>query len=97
MPFPLQPLPVNPAKPWVVGMQSGIDHLVHGFLEAVLVKPHAPGQGAKHFDVRAAFAERLDGSVRHLQIVVPIGSLQVFVLEERGRAEERRRHNRPYQ
>ena len=89
MPFPFQPVPVNSPQPGIFRMQRRIDHLVHGFMEAVLFKSHALGQSAKHLDVGTALAQRFDGRVRHLQIVVPVCALQILVLEERGR----RKHN----
>lgn len=42
----------------------------------------------KHFDVGTALAQRRDGRIRHLQIVVSVCRLQIFVLEEGGRRQD---------
>ena len=88
VPLPLQPLAVNSLEARdCPNAKRRVDHLVNRLVEAVIVKSHALGQRAEQFHVGSALAQRLNRLLRHLQIVVPIGGLQVFVLEERGRGQ----------
>src|SRR5580700_6787019 len=88
LPFQLQPLATNSLQPRITRSQRAIDHLIDALAEAGVLESHPLGKRAEHFNIRAALAQRFNGLIRYLQVVVPVSSLQIFVLEERRRRQD---------
>jgi len=86
--FLLQPLPVNPLQSRRTTGQGLIDHAVVGFGQVIFLEPHPLSEGAEQIDIGLTLAERLDGLIRYLEVVVAVGLNQVLVFEEGGRGQD---------
>src|SRR5579884_1522287 len=83
----LQPIPRNAPEPRIGAFERGIDHLIDRLAEARLGEAHSLRKLAEHLYVALRFAYRSDRLIGNLQIVVPIGLLNIFLLEESGRRQ----------
>ncbi len=73
----------------MAGSEGLADDVVLGIAEAVFVEAQPPGQLLKDAEVRPGLAGRRQRRARHLQIVVPVGQVEIGVLEKRrGRQDD---------
>ena len=68
-------------------IEQGADHVVVGIGEARVREAHAAGQQAEDLDVALSFAGRCERGPRQLEVIVPVGGVQVGVLQEGGHRE----------
>src|SRR5215831_7538598 len=83
----LQPSAINAVEAGTGIRESAVNHVIDRIAEAWLIKSYALGKRAEQLNIGAALSPRRNGLVGHLQVVVPICALQVFVLEKRGRGQ----------
>ena len=80
----LEPLEGDPGHARVVPVERLARHLLVRLAQARVVEPHARGEAAEELGVRERLAERRDRRAAEADVEVPVGLVDVVVLERRG-------------
>ena len=80
--FLRQPCAVDTPQPWVLRIERLVNHFVEAVSETTFLKSHSLGQASEQIHVRNALAQWVNRLVGLLQKIVPVRTLQVFMLKK---------------
>src|SRR6202047_3477429 len=83
-----QSITSNSSKPRIGRLQRAVDHGIHRFAEAFVLKAHALGKRAEQLNIGPAFADRIHRLIGNLQVIVAVSGLPLFVLEKSGGGQD---------